>query len=237
VNPFGLATIFPDPAGILFPGMATAAGINAGALGIERATTMQLAYGPPVIEGESHRYFGSFATSKKGIGFGAGINGSAKDGNFTNGAFAGIGFDLETVGMGLAVRVPDLANLSRTPNVDVGMIFGKASGIRAGFVLYNLESAMQLDLGVGYSSGKNYNLEANILLPPFGNLSNGNFGLSLGANLFIGALNFLFRSTYYTATDSLVSTLGAGVWLNQKINLGIQFTSPHIWTAGLTLVL
>lgn len=237
VNPFGLATQYPDPAGILFPGIATAAGINPAALGFaDKSTAIQLAYGPPVLSGESHRYFASFATAKKGVGFGAGINGNTVNGDVNNGAFLGMGFDFERVALGLTVREGNLSG-PLAPSVDVGLLFGKGQGLRAGLVLYGLEEAQRLDLGIGYNGGKRYNLEANVLLPPFNSFSGGSFTLSLGANLFVEFMNFLFRTTYLTGSDTLIHTIGAGAWLNQKFNLGVQFTTRHEWTAGITLVL
>lgn len=237
VNPFGLATEYPDSAGIIFPGIATAAGINAAALGFaDRSTAIQLSYGPPSIAGDAHRYFASFATAKKGIGFGAGLNGSTSNGNFNNGAFAGLGFDFERVALGLAVREGNLSG-PLSPSVDFGMLFGKGAGLRFGFVLYGIEEAQQLDLGIGYDGGKRYNIELNVLLPPFNSFSGGSLKFSLGANLFVGSFNFLFRTSYLTGPEAFEHTLGVGLWLNKQINLGVQITTPRTWTIGLTLVL
>ncbi len=127
VNPFGLATQYPGPAGILFPGLATAAAINPAALGFfDRSTAIQLAYGPPGQSGDVHRYFASVGTSKKGVGFGAGLNGSVQNGDFSNGAFAGVGFDFEKVALVLTVRENNLSG-PFSPSIDFGILFGKGA--------------------------------------------------------------------------------------------------------------
>lgn len=237
VAPFQLGTVYPDPAGILFPGLATAAAINPAALGNAKGTAIQVALTPGLSSGDATDYFGSFATSKKGFGFGLGIDGTARGGgSFTNGGFVGMGFNLERVALGLSVQDADLSD-STSPSVNVGALFGEGQGLKFGFVFYHLENSPQLDLGVGWGAGKRYNLEANILLPPFSQFSGGSYGLSLGANIFIESLSFLFRTTYYTGPNSYVHTLGVGIWLNQMFNLGIQFNTPRHWTFGLTLVL
>ncbi len=237
VTPFGYDNIFPAPAGILFPSLPTAAGINPGVLGnSERATALQLAYGPPTDDTESHRYFAGIGSARKGWGYGFGLDGSSFDGSFTNGAYAGLGVDLERAGLGMAVREADLAD-GFSPSVDLGLVFGKGAGFKAGFVIYGLEDTPQMNIGVGYSASRRYNIEANALLPAFSAFSSGSFALSLGANLNVEFLNFLFRATYYTASDRVVNTLGVGIWFSQKVNLGVQVSTPHEWTAGLTLVL
>ena len=238
VAPFQLGSVFPDPSGILFPGLATAAAINPAALGnAGKATAIQVALTPSLRSGDDNEYFASFATAKKGFGFGFGIDGATKGGgSFTNGGFVGMGFNLERIALGLAVRDANFSD-SVSPSVDVGALFGESQGLKLGFVFYHLENSPQLDLGIGWGAGKKYNLEANVLLPPFSSFSGGSLGMSLGANIFIQPLSFLFRTTYYTRSNNYVHTLGVGVWLNQMFNLGVQFSSPRHWTFGLTLVL
>jgi hypothetical protein len=231
-----LGAVYPDPAGILFPGLATAAGINAAALGNSKGTVIQAAYGPPMQAGDDHHYFASLATAKKGFGFGLGVDGySSSGGGATNGVFAGIGFNLERVALGIAVREADISN-SFTPSVDIGALFGEGQGVRFGFVFHNLETSPQLDLGLGWDGGKKYNLEFDVQLPPFGS-GGGGLGMSLGANIFIQSFSFLFQSNYNTASGNFSHILGIAVWLNQSVNLGVQFTTPRLWTIGLTLSL
>jgi hypothetical protein len=228
VSPFGT--------GIVFPSFPVSASVNPAALGTTRATALQVGYGPPIEEGERHRYFAAVATAKRSVGFGAGLTGTMTDsGQLTNGAFVGLGFNLDQVALGLALREANLAG-SLDPSLDLGLIVGQGTGVSGGFVLYGLEGAPRLTLGIGYASGKRFNLEANVALPPFNSFGNGGLGLSLGASLFIDRLTFLFATSYNTSSESLGNTLGLGIWLSQKFNLGVQFSTPHSWTALLTFV-
>lgn len=233
---FQLGSVFPDPAGILFPGPATAAAINPAVLGNSKGTVAQAAFGPGLRSGDPHHYFGSFATAKKKFGMGFGIDGLANGGgNFTNGGFVGMGFNLERIALGLGVRDANVSD-SIGPSVDVGCVIGEGQGLTGGFVLYHLESSPQAALGIGFNGGKKYNLELNVVLPRFNSFSGGGYGLSIGANLFIDLFSFLFRTTYYTSPRTYVHTLGIGIWLNQSFNVGVQLNTPREWTLGVTVV-
>jgi hypothetical protein len=236
---FELGSVYPDDGGVLFPSLAMAAALNPAALGnANKARVIQLAYGPPLRGGEAHRYTAAFATAKRSFGFGVGLDGAAYPGGvFQNGVFTGVGFNMERVSLGLSLRESDLSN-GISPELDVGLIFGKGTGVHFGFALHGLERSPQADLGIGYSSGRRYNLELDVRLPAFSSLGTGFYRFSLGANLFLDPLTLLFRTSYTTGINTLSHTIGLGVWLNQRFNLGIQYSTPFdSATAGVTLSL
>ena len=84
------------------------------------------------------------------------------------------------------------------PDADIGLNYGEGKGLNFGFVMYHVNHASRMNLGVGFSGGKKYNIEADVMLPSFSNFSHSNYRVTVSANIFVEFFSFYFQSAYYT---------------------------------------
>ena len=238
INSLPSNLIFPVPTGILFPSFACAGGVNPAALSAAgKVASIQGSYTPG---GGAYpkEFFGSLAAGSQKMGIGLGYLGESINGKLTSNAFIGAGFKIDPVNIGIGLRDFDISNKS-TPNVDLGLISGEGNGgggggLRFGFVVYNLNSPAQLDLGVGFSGGKKYNMEINVLLPPFsGGTGSGNVVTVSGTVFAADIIGLTFRTSYFTKPNTYEHTMGLSGWLSEAFNLFAQFSTPRVWTGGL----
>lgn len=236
-TPFPAASVFPASGGILFPGLNVAAGVNPAALTEPgKAGAAQLAYSPALVPGDSSQYFVSGALSRKNLGFGLGYDGFSQNGALINGGFIGAGFGIDPISLGLALRQLNLNGIL-APSVDIGFRIGEGSGPVGGFVLYDLNSAAQLDLGIGWAVKKKYNVELNVLVPPFADLNDG-FIVTAAATVNAASIfNVYFRVSFLTLPSTTSETVGLSAALSDNFNLLIQYTTPRVWTAGFTVLI
>lgn len=234
---FQLGSVYPDPAGILFPSPATAATVNPAALAkLAKTTAFQLALSPAFYHGESHGYFGSFARTTGGFGFGLGTEGSIAGKEVTKGAFVGLGATIDRMSLGITVRDSNIAD-SISPSVDLGIIFGKGTGFALGFVFYRMEQGPRVAMGLGFNAPGGFNVEANLILPQLTRLSEpgSNYIASFGGCLPFWRWAVFSRSTYYTGAGRFVQTAGIGYWLGQSTNIALQYQTSRQWTFGFTI--
>jgi hypothetical protein len=237
VSPFEASRIFPRPTGILYPGLPEAAGVNPAALAMgKKITAIQGAYTPSLQSGDPQEFFAALGSSQQNVGFGFGYDGvKPSGGSMRNGIFAGAGVALPSVSFGVDLRDPDLSG-GFSPDVDLGLKVGRDEGLSFGAVLYQLNSPAQLNVGIGYAK-KSFNLEGNVLLPPF---SGGGNGYTLTGALTVFASNLVslhFRTSYFTAGKSFSTTVGASVGISSSASLLAQYTTDRTLTAALTFFL
>jgi hypothetical protein len=176
------------------------------------------------------------ALAAKKFGFGFGYDGFLRSGNDRHGLFMGGGYDLGNFSLGLGLRDGDL-NGGFSPDVDLGLRIGKNKGLAFAAVLYNIDRDTELDVGLGYSGGKQYNLEVNVLLPPFRRWSAG-YVITASATVFAGnSAGFHFRSSYWTVGSTFEHTIGATLFVTRKVALVAQYTTSRTFTAALNFYL
>ncbi len=234
-NVFPIARFYPETSGILYPGINSAAGINPAALPQSSdATSVQLGFSPAPSQWEDHRAFGSVATSNGKLGFGMGYEGNILNSALTHNAFAGIGYKIQSVSLGVGVREYNLAT-GLQPSADVGFK-AHLKVIDIGFVFLNLQGTAQAAVALGAQSYDQFNVEATVLLPPFSNLA-GNYLLSVSAQLAVKMVSFYFRGSYHTQWNAFEYSVGAGFWLGKTLHLAAQVTSPNRIGTALTVAL
>lgn len=238
-NPLPSAMIFPSPVGILFPGFNVAAGVNPAALPLPgKANSVQLAYTPSLRRGDDSSVFAGAAIAKKGLGVGLGYQRTQTSSTKIQGIFGGVGFAMDSMSFGLGLRDSQVDG-GFSPNVDIGFIVGNqknGKGVSFGGVFYNLDHYPQMALGIGYGNVKRYNLEANILMPPFDYLGTGYYIFTLSATLRAEFLSLYFRSSYPTRTDNFTHTLGIAAQVMQNLNVFAQFTPSRTLTFGASAI-
>jgi hypothetical protein len=228
--------IFPDPGGILYPGFSVAAGVNPAAIPLMgKGTAIQTAVTPSLQSGDPNELFASATTAKGSFGMGVGYEGSLMNGQVTNGAFGGIGYNFDPLSVGVAVRDPNVSQ-SGTAAADIGFEYETKNEITLGAVLYNVNQNTQADIGIGTKSGKKYNLEANLLLPPFNSLSNGGYLATVAASVVPGAIGFHFSTSYDTGAKDLYYTVAAAAFIGDNFNVILQYATNRQATAALTVV-
>lgn len=231
-NAFPMARYYPQPVGLLYPGFNVAAGVNAAALpSAGRDTAVQLAYSPGSTA-DAHEMFGSVAHSKGNIGFSAGYQGFLFNGAMNHGAFVGLGAEVSNFAFGLGLRDDDVGG-GVNPMVDAGMIINLKI-LDLGLVFYDLNGTARLGVGVGSKSGSRFNLEANVLLPPFSNLDSS-YIFTLSAQLSVGIAIVHFRTSLHTGSGNLNHTVGLGAWVTKSVLLAVQYTTPDRLVGGVTI--
>lgn len=233
VNPFPAGRVFPQPVGILFPSFNVAPGVNASSIPANnRGTAVAAAVSPTTNSANAMQYFGSAASSSSTFGGGVSYIGSSYAGSMTHGAAAGLGYSFETFSLGLGARDLDVKS-GWDPSVDASLMLLALKDFIAGAVFYNLNQATQLDLGIGVKSGQRYNVEVNLLLPPFSDLGGG-YTATVSAAIFVEPFGLHFRSSYNTAYKDFSHTIALGAWVSKVIHIAAQFTTPRTFTFGLT---
>lgn len=234
ISSMPVGRVHPLPGGILYPGFNTAAGRNPAAIPLTgKGSALQLAATPAFQSSDSTDLFGSVATTRGSFGFGAGYLGSSYNSQLTNGFFAGMGYNFDPASVGIAVRDFDVR--SGNTSVDVGFQFETKQEITLGAVLYDVNNTSRAAIGVGTKSGKRYNLEANVLLPPFNNMDGGYVG-TLSASIFPGMIGFHFSTSYYTAAKSWDYVVGVGVFASDMIHIALQYATTRRATAAVTFI-
>lgn len=227
VNFLPLATIFPTPTGIIFPAVSIAAGVNPAALPqLKRIAALEFSYAPPPSSGERHDYFTSFSSSNPHYGIGAGYLGSYQ-GELSQGYFFGGGVRAETLSVGLSLRNTNIATGS--PEGDLGIIADYGKDFAAGIVFYGLQASPQIALGFGVGRGKNYQFEANILLPQLSTLftPESDFTLVAASMVNLGFFSLSFKSSYRYATSEVNQSVSALFWFFKTVATVIQYSSPN----------
>ncbi len=233
-HPLPAGQMFPTPAGILFPPVTGAGGINAAALPLaDKVTSVQAGYGRNG-NGDREQYLGSLAATSKNFGLNVGYLGEKAGGSTVSGGFLGAGFVVDPLALGLNLRDADMSG-GASPSVDLGLIANQQKNFTFGFVMYNLNSAAQLNAGVGFGGGKKYNMELNLLLPPFSN-SNGDYAVTVAGTIYAGeVLGLSFRTTYFSSGKTYEHCFGVAGWVTDTLSLFAQFTTPTTWTGGMSL--
>lgn len=230
-QPLPTASFFPNENPIVFPGFNVAAGVNASALTNERGRSLQAGFSPAIAATDNMGFFGSFATHKGNSGFGLGYVGSLSPAQTANhSAFLGYAYQIKTVSLGLAVRDLNIINgglnIDLSTNVQVG-------NMRIAAVLYHIDAATQVALGIGLKSSRTFTAELNVLTPSLNNLA-GNYTLTAAATMNFGPVGFHLRTSYYTYWGSFNYTLGGYFWFSDKLNIFAQYTTSRTVWAGLT---
>jgi len=236
--PTGL--VGPQPIGLVFPGFNIAAGVNASALAVEKATALQASFSPST-DGLGDNIFGSFATSNKKIGLGGGYLGNRAGGTMTHSAFGGLAYRFEAVTLGAGVRSVGIGGTA-VLQADASAMFTGQGGISVGAVGYDLGGSQLVGIGAGVKSKKAYHIEANVLLPLKQTSSTGITAVvagSMAASIFDIFFNvsYLYKSsTYvqpYPGNPSAFSyTFGAAAWMGHHFNLVLQYSTLPGTTLG-----
>ncbi|MBY0370896.1 hypothetical protein K2X33_09435 [bacterium] len=234
-NTFPVASIAPDTVGILYPGFSVAAGVNGAALPkAGRGTAFQLGYSPAIQGWQSHGAFGSVAHAKGSFGIGAGYQGSlAQDGTLTNGAFAGMGYNVDNFSFGFFLHEDNFA-FGISPEINAGLTV-ELPIVDFGIVFHGLNQSPSAILALGTRSGSRMNVELNVETPSFYNLG-GRYIITLSAQLDAGILGFYFRTSYYTDWNGLYHTVGLGGWAWDAVNLSAQYNTNGQGTMAATFV-
>ena len=233
-NALPAGVTFPTPVGILYPGLNVAAGVNAAALpGGKKVTSLQLAGAPALSDTDSTSYFGSLAFSNTNLGWSVGYTGSSGT-TLTNGMFAGVGFNLGRINLGIGLRDTDLSG-GFSPNVDIGLKIDMGKDFTFGAVAYTMDttSASQYAIGLGYGHRRKDNVELNVLTPAGGG---SDYAMTFAATVYTGRFGTNFRTSYFMGSQSFSHTLGALYWLGEKLNVMLQLNTPKTLTVGLTWV-
>jgi hypothetical protein len=254
-NTLPTLVIGPYPIGFLFPGFNTAAGINPAALPSEKATAFQAAVAPPINNDNLAMGFASLATSNKKLGIGAGYLGQfvkASPGipsSTTNEAFGGLGFRLDPIQLGVGVQDVGIGRSGSQAQVDFSMLYNGDAGLVIGGELYDLNTNLDLALGVGFRSGKKYHIEADLLLPTGG--GEGAFLVVAGA-VAVPLFDVFFNLSYLVNTAPMVTSASGGTaffyafgidfWVSDHVNFVFQYnTLPYFdsgfLTGGITIAL
>ena len=237
-----------SPMGVVFPAFNSAAIINPGALTLEKGASVETVYGPPIGGGNVSSFGASIAAARRTLGFTAGYLGQ-HDTTFTNGAFVGTAFRANDFGFGASLVDRDITS-GFSPSVELGAVLKTAGGVQAGAVLYDVTKAPQLGFGVGYSSGKQFFLEANMLLPSFTKSASttstssttttttpgiatsatatNEYIFTVAASANVAALGFFFNSSYFMASKAFVHTLGAMAWLGTQFYVSGQYSTHGV---------
>jgi hypothetical protein len=231
-NVLPTSSFFPTPNGILFPNITTAGGVNSAALPLAgKATNFQWTYGRAGKNGPDEFFGGVGMTSKK-FGVSLGYVGNRFGDTLINNTYAGAGFAVESVSLGINARRHDWSRNNTSTDVDLGIIVGSGKGFTWGLVIYNINGTARLDGGVGFGGGKKYNMELNVLLPASGS--------DVYAITAAGTINpsdifgVHFKTTYFSDT-AYQHVLGASIFLSDTVGVLVQFTSPTTWTGGLNI--
>lgn len=231
-NPFPGGRIYPQPVGILFPSLNVAPGVNAASIPANnKGTAVNVAISPT----QPSSYFGSVASTGKSFGLGVLYNGHDGGGGLGHGAAIGAGYAFDSVALGLSARDWDINSGGWNPAFDASLMLLTLENFIAGAVLYDLNHDARLDVGIGVKSGKRYNIEVNLLLPPFSNLDGGYTG-TLSASIFVERLGVHFRTSYFTASSDFSHTIGAGAWVTEAVHLLAQYSTANTATIGLTVL-
>jgi len=228
--------VYPVPSGIMFPSLFTAAGVNPAALPQQDkpASGISLAYSPPAGGGD-HEYSLSVASATKTFGWGVSYDG-LYDNSPTHGLDAGIGFRSTSSAIGIGLRDADLMNAS--PQTDIGFLTGTDSDVSVGLVLYHIDASPQLDVGVGFGQGKNYNFELNLLLPAISDLfrAGSNYSLTAATTVYVSVFGLSFKSSYQTLTSSVFQSVSILMYLTKSISINLQYDSPNRTFYGMTFL-
>jgi hypothetical protein len=233
------AVMFPGLSGILFPSIPGAGGVNAAALPLAgKANAVQLSYSRSGNSGPE-AYYGGTAFTSKSFGVSLGYLGSKIGNTVFHNTYAGAGFAIQNVSLGINVRSFNLAKSGATNDVDLGLIVGEGKGLTFGFVVYNLSGTAQVDVGIGFAGGKKYNMEFNFLLPPFSGGSHYAFTLA-GTIRPVDAFGLHFKTSYFSNYDSRSSSsyqhiVGGTVHFSEVFGILFQYGTPNTWTGGVNL--
>ncbi len=236
VSSMPVGRIFPDPGGILFPGFGIAAGVNPAAIPLMgRGTAVEAAVTPAIQSGDPNGLFASATNAGSSFGLGLGYDGSLLGGHLTNGVFGGLGYNFDPLSVGVAVRDPDISQ-SGQASADIGFEYETKSELTLGAVLYNVNHNAQADVGIGTKGGKKYNLEADVLLPPFNNFGSNDFLGTLSASVVPGMIGFHFAVSYDTGAKDWYYTVSGAVFVNDNVDIVLQYATTRQATAAVTVL-
>jgi hypothetical protein len=223
-NAWPVAKFYPETVGLLYPGFSVAAGVNPAAIpSAGSGTAIQIGFSP-APPGQEHRAFGSATHRTSNFGYGIGYQADLVGGTLVHNGFVGIGANFGKFNVGLGLRDYNLSS-GISPSVDAGVTI-ELKVVDVGLVFYNLENTPRLGAAIGTRSGQSFNVEANVLLPPFNNLGAG-YLATVSAQLAVQVVNAYFRTSYDTGLRTLSHTLGLGVWVYKKAHLAVQYSTPN----------
>jgi hypothetical protein len=232
-NNFPIAKFYPEPVGILYPGMNVAGGVNPAALPMSPAgSAVQLGYSPAPT-GNPSQFFWSVAHSSNKFGFSIGYQGNSMSGTTSHNGFIGMGGMVGKIAMGLSLRGYNL-NAGVNPSVDYGLIT-QLKNLDLAVVFYDLQGIVRMGAAVGTRTGGKLNLEGNILLPPFSNMSLG-YLFTVSAQLTLMPVVVYFRTSYNTYTLDFSHSLGLGAWVAKMCNVSLQYSTPSRVGGAVTIV-
>ncbi len=222
-NNFPISKFYPEPVGILYPGLSVAGGVNPAALPMAPAgSAVQLGYSPAPTANPS-QLFWSVAHSSNKFGFSLGYQGNSLGGNTTHNGFIGMGGMVGKIAMGLSLRGYNL-NAGVNPSLDYGLVT-QLKNLDIAVVFYDINNVVRMGAAVGTRTGSKLNVEGNILLPPFSNMSLG-YLFTVSAQLTLMPVVIYFRTSYNTYTLDFSHSLGIGAWVAKMCNLSLQYSTP-----------
>lgn len=225
-NQTGMTRVLPG--GIAFPAIYHAAGVNAASLTSQKGYVVEAGYGPEGDPWTVDRAEAAFVASQKSFGLGVqylGLHDSG--GNWTHGGAIGAAARLDPVSLGVGLRDSNVS-AGAEPAVDLAIDFqpeGGGQGVHAGGILYEVNGGPYLGVYLGMIKEKQHFLEASIVTPRFGRSGDYQFGVAAGVHAGIFGVSFFSR--YYTSSRTFAHTLGAGIWIMEFWNVGIQFDTPR----------
>jgi hypothetical protein len=232
-NPLPTGNIFPTPGGIVFPGFNVAAGTNAAALANGKKGTMfQGAFAPALESGDANSFFGSIATSSSRIGWGIGYTGIQQSGAITHGVFAGVGFKLGSLSLGMGLRDAAISS-GFNPEVDFGSTLKIGKDFYAAAVVYDVETVRTVGFGLGFGKAKQDAIEFNVVSPVSGS---SDWTVTFAATVYAGIFGTSLRSSYLLASRTFNHTLAGLVSLGDGFNVFVQLTTPRALSFGFTWI-
>ena len=237
-NPIPVNGNFLGPVGFIFPGLPSAACVNAATLpNNEALTSLQLAYSPTRGE-EPQNFYTGIATASKSFGFGFGYFGSIGEKKSTDGGFVGFGFKSNASQYGLTYKNENLTANS-LGDFDISYLYTDLrEGLSYGGILHSINKTPQLGLGLGYVYDKTFNIESNVLTPKANQFSGGDFTIITASNFSISQQIILHLQVNYSTKKSHIEpTMAVNYWLSDFTNVILQFTSPQVWSFGFSLIL
>lgn len=222
-----------NPVGFVFPGFNSAAAVNPAALALgKKAVAFQALYSPPLQAGDSTNYFASIAASVKNTGWSLGYTGAGSGSTLTHGMFAGVGFSLKPISLGVGLRSAAFSN-GFNPNVDLGAQLQLGGSFTMAAVAYAVDSGLQAGLGLGFGKPRQDNVELGVLMATPGS---SDHRVSFGAQLYSGRIGTLFQTHYNMGSRTFTHNLGMLFQVSDKFNLIAELTTPRTMRFGLTFI-
>jgi hypothetical protein len=241
------------PGGVVFSGLNQAVQKNAADLAFDKALAVQGTFTPKILDATANAFTASIVDAFGRAGLGATYQHNTPfDSDFSViSTAAGVGTNWISAGVTVNFQLDPSSDTS----VDIGTHVGTGQSWNFGAVVRHIDDDTRYAaLGVGYAEAKKWNVELDVLLPPFKTMSqNGaEYEFDLITGVYASKLGLEISGNYgYTKGDSSSSSFGVEVtglyWVTGSVNLFVTYgydrqkasgntTTASILTFGATAV-